>query len=115
MKIFPARIRSERALITTFNFPKRTQTAARTMEKELSPALVCVAEKMHMHSGDMPVAGLVCAVDSHYEFAPIINGHGEQFYNACLSLCLRKADENGLDLILGSEGEDLAAFFERMY
>ena len=83
------------------------------MEKDLSPALVCVAEKMH--SREMPVAGLVCAVDSHYEFAPIINGHGEQFYNACLSLCLRKADENGLDLILGTEGEDLAAFFERMY
>ena len=83
------------------------------MEKELSPALVCVAEKMH--NRNVPVAGLVCAVDSHYEFAPIVNGHGEQFYNACLSLCLRKADENGLDLILGAEGEDLAAFFERMY
>ena len=37
------------------------------------------------------------------------------WYNACLSLCLRKADENGLDLILGAEGEELAAFFERMY
>ena len=80
------------------------------MEKDLSPALVCVAEKMH--NRELPVAGLVCAVDSHYEFAPIINGHGEQFYNVCLSLCLRKADENGLDLILGAEGEELAAFFD---
>ena len=99
--------------MTTFAPSERTQTAAPKMEKDLSPALVCVAEKMH--NRELPVAGLVCAVDSHYEFAPIINGHGEQFYNACLSLCLRKADENGLDLILGAEGEDLAAFFERMY
>ena len=61
------------------------------------------------------VAGLVCAVDNHFECAPIIAGHGEQYYNSCLSLCLRKADENGLDLIVGAEGDDLAAFFERMY
>ena len=61
------------------------------------------------------VAGLVCAVDNHFECAPIIAGHGEQYYNSYLSLCLRKADENGLDLIVGAEGDDLAAFFERMY
>lgn len=83
------------------------------MEKKLPSALVCVAKKMHR--SEMHVAGLVCAVENHYEYAPIINGHGEQFYNTCLSLCLRKADENGLDLILGTEGDDLAAFFERMY
>ena len=58
------------------------------MEKDLnlSPALVCVAEKMH--NRELPVAGLVCAVDSHYEFAPIINGHGEQFYHGTMHACL---------------------------